>query len=259
MTDAEETFVEFDRHGEVAVIRLNRPQRMNAMGAIMLGQLRDAYRTLTEDDDLRVGVLTGTGRAFCAGRDIKEGAEAGARLQDQATSANTDLFMENNSPKPLVAAVNGYAGGAGFYLGTRAVDFSVAARSATFQIAEVPRGILHGWQTGFWMGLGRAAAHELAFGMKVSGQRAYDMGLVNRVCDDEELLDTALAAAREIAAMPPEVIRDNRTLLRRIAPAVPQELVDAALELRLEIQRRRGDGDAEFLAARGAGAAAARA
>ena len=251
MTDATETFVEFERSDEVAVIRLNRAERMNAMGAVMLGQLRDAYRTLAEDDDLRAGVITGTGRAFCAGRDIKEGAEAGARLQDQATSAHTDLFMENNSDKPVVAAVNGYAGGAGFYLGTRAVDFSVAARSATFQIAEVPRGILHGWQTGFWMNLSRAAAHELAFGMKVTGQRAYDIGLVNRVCDDEDLLETALAAAREIAAMPPEVIRDNRALLRRIGPAVPQELVDAALELRLEIQRTRGDGDAEFLASRG--------
>ena len=259
MTEATQTFVEFERIGEVAVIRLNRPERMNAMGATMLGQLRDAYRVLAEDDALRVGIITGTGRGFCAGRDIKEGAEAGARLQDQATSANTDLFMENNSAKPLVAAVNGYAGGAGFYLGTRAADFSVAARSATFQIAEVPRGILHGWQTGFWMNLSRAAAHELAFGMKVSAQRAYDIGLVNRVCDDEELLEVALSAAREIAAMPTEVIRDNRTLLRRIAPAVPQELVDAALELRLEIQRRRGDGDAEFLAARGARAADAKA
>ena len=184
MTAATEVFVEFERVGEVAVIRLNRPERMNAMGATMLGQLRDAYDALAQDDGLRVGIITGTGRGFCAGRDIKEGAAAGARLQDQATTANTDLFMENNSAKPLVAAVNGYAGGAGFYLGTRAVDVSVAAQSATFQIAEVPRGILHGWQTGFWGNLSRAAAHELAFGMKVSGQRAYDMGLVNRVCGD---------------------------------------------------------------------------
>ncbi|MGN6125623.1 MAG: enoyl-CoA hydratase/isomerase family protein [Humibacter sp.] len=250
MTENAETFVEFERNGEVAVIRLNRPERMNAMGAVMLGQLRDAYHALEEDESLRVGVITGTGRAFCAGRDIKEGAEAGARLQDQATTANTDLFMENNSAKPLVAAVNGYAGGAGFYLGTRAVDFSVASRAATFQIAEVPRGILHGWQTGFWMSLGRAASHELAFGMKVSGQRAYDIGLVNRVCEPDELLDVALTAAREIAGMPAEVIRDNRALLRGIAPAVPQELVDEARGLRLEIQRRRGDGDAEFLSAR---------
>ncbi|MCR2799339.1 enoyl-CoA hydratase/isomerase family protein [Microbacterium sp. zg-Y818] len=250
MTDATETFVEFERSGEVAVIRLNRPERMNAMGAIMLGQLRGAYRLLAEDDSLRVGVLTGTGRGFCAGRDIKEGAEAGARLQDQATTANTDLFMENNSAKPVVAAVNGYAGGAGFYLGTRAADFSVAARSAVFQIAEVPRGILHGWQTGFWMNLSRAAAQELALGMKVSGQRAYDMGLVNRFCEDEELLDVALSVAREIAAMPQEVIRDNRALLRGIAPTVPREVVDAALEMRLEIQRRRGDGDAEFVSSR---------
>jgi enoyl-CoA hydratase/carnithine racemase len=251
MTDQVEQFVEFERHDEVAVIRLNRPQRMNAMGAVMLGQLRDAYRTLAEDDSLRAGIVTGTGRAFCAGRDIKEGAQAGTRLQEQATTANTDLYMENNSVKPLVAAVNGFAGGAGFYLGTRAADFSVASRSASFQIAEVPRGILHGWQTGLWMNLSRAAAYELALGMKVTGQRAYDMGLVNRVCDDDELLEVALAAAREIATMPTAVIRDNRALLRRVAPAVPQEIVDAALEMRLEIQHQLGDGDKEFLTSRG--------
>jgi len=256
MTDAEETFVEFERSGEVAVIRLNRPERMNAMGSVMLGQLRQAYRTLAADESLRVGIITGNGRAFCAGRDIKEGAEAGARLQDQATTANTDLYMENNSAKPLVAAVNGYAGGAGFYLATRAVDLSVASRSASFQIAEVPRGILHGWQTGFWMNLSRAAAHELALGLKISAQRAYDVGLVNRVCDDDQLLDTALAAAREIASMPPEVIRDNRELLRRIAPPVPAELLDAAREMRMEIQRRLGDGDSEFLASRSTPASA---
>jgi enoyl-CoA hydratase/carnithine racemase len=259
MTAATEVFVEFERVGEVAVIRLNRPERMNAMGATMLGQLRNAYDALAQDDGLRVGIITGTGRGFCAGRDIKEGAAAGARLQDQATTANTDLFMENNSAKPLVAAVNGYAGGAGFYLGTRAVDVRVAAQSATFQIAEVPRGILHGWQTGFWGNLSRAAAHELAFGMKVSGQRAYDMGLVNRVCDDAGLLDVALTVAREIAAMPPEVIRENRALLRGLAPTVPQPLVDQALELRLDLQRRRGDGDAEFLAAQAAKAGSGRA
>jgi len=243
------SLIEFERVGDVAIIALNRPERMNALGSEILSELREAYRELADDASLRVGVITGRGRAFTAGRDIKEGAQTG-ELARQATTANLDLFMENNSPKPLVSAVNGYAGGAGFYLATRAVDFVVAGASAVFQIAEVPRGIMHGWQTGYWAGLSRAAARELAFGFKISGRRAYDMGLANAYAEDADLMDTALSAARHLAAMPATVIEANRQFLKRLDPVIDENLAAEAKGVYRALLATQGAGDAEFLAAK---------
>ncbi|MFD0661770.1 enoyl-CoA hydratase/isomerase family protein [Thermocatellispora tengchongensis] len=165
--------------------------------------------------------------------------------------------MNCNVAKPLVAAVNGYAGGAGFYLATRAVDFVVAARSASFQIAEVPRGILHGWQTGYWANLPRAAARELAFGFRISGRRAYDMGLANAYAeDDEQLMPSALAAARHIGAMPQSVILTNRELLKRLENELPPDVAADGRAAYLSLLERAGAGDREFLERRGTSAPA---
>lgn len=239
--------VEVDRQDNIAIITLNRPERMNALGRVMLDELRAAYREVEDDPAIGAAVLTGRGRAFCAGRDIKEGAEGDTGLREQATTTNVDLYMTNNTAKPLVSAVNGFAGGAGFYLATRAVDFVVAGRSAAFEIAEVPRGILHGWQTGFWANLSRAAARELAFGFRIGGQRAYDMGLANAVSEDADLLETALKAARHIARMPREVILTNRQLLARLDPQVPADLSAEGRAAYLSLLERGGAGDREFL------------
>ncbi|MEV3964201.1 enoyl-CoA hydratase/isomerase family protein [Nocardia sp. NPDC050193] len=219
-------YLELDRVGSVAVIRLNRPERMNALGAELLADLRAAYTEIDTDDSIAVGVITGTGRAFCAGRDMKEANTGDTPLSEQATSKNIDVYLENGRAKPMVSAVNGYAGGAGFYLGTRAVDLVIAAESASFQIAEVPRGILHGWQTGYWFNLSHAAAMELAFGFRIDGRRAYDCGLANAVVADGELMDTAMRWAQRIAEMPATVIAANRELRAKLENQVPAAVED---------------------------------
>lgn len=243
------SYVEFERVGKIGIIRLNRPERMNALGTQMLDELRQAYRELEGDPALAVGIITGNGRAFCAGRDIKEGAETGASLREQATTKNTDLYMECNVGKPLISAVNGYAGGAGFYLATRAVDLVIAAESASFQIAEVPRGILHGWQTGYWLNLPRAAARELAFGFRLSGTRAYQVGLANEVCADGDLMAVAMARAEHIAAMPSAVISYNRDLARKLENVIEPGLAEVGRQLYLELlsQGNADEGDRAFL------------
>lgn len=239
--------VEFEKVDQTGIVTLNRPERMNALGRDMLAELRAAFDEVDRDPDLKVGIITGNGRGFCAGRDIKEGAEDGAGLRDQATTHNVDLFMTNNHSKPFVSAVNGFAGGAGFYLATRSVDFVVAGASAAFQIAEVPRGILHGWQSGFWLGVSRAAAREIAFGFKVGGRRAYDMGMANAYAEDGELMDAALAAAKTIASMPSEVIALNREFLKRLDPQLPEELAGDARQAYLSMLEKQGAGDEEFM------------
>ena len=244
--------VEYERTGPVGVVRLNRPERMNALGAAMLDELRAAFTEIDSDDAVRVGVITGSGRALCAGRDIKEANTADTSLSEQATTKNLDLFMENNHAKPMVSAVNGYAGGGGFYLATYSVDLVVAAESASFHIAEVGLGILHGWQTGFWFNLSKAVSTELAYGFRVGGRRAYDGGLANRVTTDGELMDTAMGMAQHVAAMPLPIIEANRALRSRLDNRIPED-VDAEGGRRYrEIMDSglAGEGDKAFLASR---------
>lgn len=243
------TFVEFERDGAVALITLNRPERMNALGNDMLLQLKDAYAEIDANDAIKVGIITGRGRGFCAGRDMKEASTSDTDLSEQATSKMHTLFMENHSTKPLISAVNGYAGGAGFYLATRAVDLVVAARSARFQIAEVPRGILHGWQTGFWFNQTRAAAMELALGFAVDGERAYATGLANDVADDDRLMEVARARADYVAAMPANLIRANRAFRARLENEVPPPVDADALRVYHELLEdgTAAEGDKSFL------------
>lgn len=243
------SFVEFERVGPVAVVTLERPDRMNALGAEMLLQLQAAYEQIDRDSAVRVGILTGRGRAFCAGRDMKEANTAETDLSEQATTKMHTLFMENHSSKPLVSAVNGYAGGAGFYLATRAVDFVVAAESARFQIAEVPRGILHGWQTGHWFNLSRAASLELAFGFAMNGARAHAVGLANDVTPDDRLMEVAMARADYIAQMPADLIAANRALRARVENTVPAEVDDDGNRMYRELMASgvAAEGDRAFL------------
>ncbi|WP_214104068.1 enoyl-CoA hydratase/isomerase family protein [Acrocarpospora catenulata] len=248
------SYVELERNGSVAIIRLNRPERMNALGAEMLDQLRAAYTEVDTDDGIAVGIITGNGRAFCAGRDIKEANTGDTPLEQQATSKNVDLYMENHRAKPMIAAVNGYAGGAGFYLATRAVDLVVCSPSASFQIAEVPRGLLHGWQSGYYFNLSRAASIELAFGFRVSGERAYAMGLANELTSDEDLLATAVKRAEYIAQMPAGVIADNRALRAKLENVVARELeVEGQQRFRALVNAGvAAEGDRSFLEKRSA-------
>jgi enoyl-CoA hydratase/carnithine racemase len=149
----------------------------------------------------------------------------------------------------MVSAVNGYAGGSGFYLALRFADIVVAAESAVFHIAEVPRRILEGWQTGFMLGLSRAASFELAFGFRISGRRALEIGIANDLTTDENLMDVAMARATHIAAMPPDVIRYNIELRRRLDAIVPSDVAQRGSELRNTVadDPNAAEGDKAFL------------
>jgi len=216
--------VTYEKQGAIAIITLNRPEKLNAMNAQLLADLRGGYEEFERDEQVFVAVITGSGRAFCAGRDIKEQAQTGGGLEAAATTQNVDLYMTNALSKPMIAAVNGFAGGSGYLLATRFVDLTVAAEAAIFEITEVRLGQMYGWESGREFGLTRTASMELAFGFPLSGRRAFEVGLVNDVTANDRLMAVAMARAEHIARMPQRIIRYHRELLRMMIPPIPEDV-----------------------------------
>ncbi|GAA7762097.1 MULTISPECIES: enoyl-CoA hydratase/isomerase family protein [Cupriavidus] len=198
----------------VAIIRLNRPDRMNTLGGTMKPDLARAFFELARDDtSVRCVVLTGTGdRAFCAGADIKERAGGTAHPADYyVTQQRThELFRGiEEFEKPVIAAINGVALGGGLELALCA-DIRLAAKSARFGLPEIKLGVIPaaGGTQRLPRVVGPAIAKELIFTSElINADAAKDIRLVNRVIDDDKLMDAALTMARRIAAQPPLAVR----------------------------------------------------
>ena len=137
--------VETERHGQILIVRMNRPERLNALSHEMRTLLAEAWTTYRHDDALEVAIFTGTGRGFCAGEDMKESLQNGA--PGGRRPAIEDPFMSGALEKPVIAAVNGFAMGGGFMLVER-TDLRVAARGAVFEVSEAKRWLLGGYNHG---------------------------------------------------------------------------------------------------------------
>ncbi|MDT4920417.1 MAG: hypothetical protein QOI15_1319 [Pseudonocardiales bacterium] len=202
----------------VALITLNRPDRLNALTDAMFDEFRAALAELGRDETVRAIVVTGAGRAFCAGLDLDEAAKlpaAGAasflRTQNRWGAA---IAAPVSTPQPVIAAVNGAAAGAGFSLAA-ACDMRIAAPAARFNAAFVRIG-LSGGDCGISWTLprivGRGIASELLYtGRFVEADEAHRIGLVNRVADDP--VGAALELAESIAANSPVGIQLTKSLL----------------------------------------------
>jgi enoyl-CoA hydratase len=254
MTDpqrVDEPSVLYESTDGIATITMNRPRQLNAFNRDMFRGLAEAFIRFREDDADRVAILTGTGeRAFCAGVDLKERAgsgEAGLGFPDIAPLVNPFWPGRTNLvEKPVIAAVNGYAMGGGFYMVLQA-DLAVASSSAQFEISEIPRGTVAGWETGALHGLPVKVWAEIAFGGRLNAQRAYDVGLVNEVVPPEKLMDAARSRAQAILRVPPRVIRRNLELLKRIKPTIAPDVWAAEADY---LEESRNDPDtAEAIAA----------
>jgi enoyl-CoA hydratase/carnithine racemase len=206
--------VDVTQHGTTRVVRINRPERRNALDTETMEALGVAFETAEHDDGVRVVLLTGEGnQAFCAGMDLRETPEERERPRRGPGLA---VVQTRVYPKPLVVAVNGAAVGGGFEL-VMTADLVVAADHATFAVPEVKRGLVGaGCSTRLAARVPPAIAAQLTLtGDPVSAARAWELGLVNEVVPAAELLDRSLALADRVAANAPLALRVTKELLAR--------------------------------------------
>lgn len=215
----------------VALLRLNRPEARNALNMELRRALAATFRALDADEEVRVAVVTGDGKAFAAGADLREMVDAGAvEMMLRGTHRLWQAIAD--FPKPIVAAVSGHALGGGMELALHA-DIVIAGESAKFGQPEVRVGIMPG--AGGTQRLLRAAGRYRAMlllltGEMVDAREAQAMGLVSRVVPDGEVLDRALDIAGTIAAMPPLAVAQIKEVVNLGA--------DAPLATALALERK---------------------
>jgi len=199
----------------VATLTLNRPERLNALGDTLRDDLQDAVTRASDDPDVRVMIVTGAGKGFCSGGDVKamsERKESGSGrpiMEKVAPGRDRTVLALRDSPKPVIAAVNGAAAGAGMNLAL-CCDMRLASTTAKFAQAFVRRGLHPDWGGTYFLPrvVGTAKACELIFtGEIIDAQEALRLGIVSAVHAPEELLPAAHALARKIADGPPIAIR----------------------------------------------------
>jgi 2-(1,2-epoxy-1,2-dihydrophenyl)acetyl-CoA isomerase len=201
-----------ERHGETAVVSLNRPESLNAFDAQLRRELCLAVREVNDDPAVKVAVLTGAGRAFCAGADLAESAESAEnfRVEDQLNGEYKPVLLEMNSaPMPWIAAVNGAAAGIGSAFAMNC-DLIVMAEDAYIYQAFTAIGLVpDGGATWHLVRtLGRQRAYEvIVSGEKIRAQKCLDWGLCNRVVPAAELMEQTLAWASELATKSPLALR----------------------------------------------------
>lgn len=230
-------YVLYEKRGHIAIITLNRPERLHALGRELSAELRDAETEFINDDDVWIGIYTGAGdRAFCAGRDLKEAAEQAAVAVPapgaRATRKSSIGRFEHIAPdhgKPTIAAINGVAYGGGLEKALTC-DIRIAAEGARMALAEVKVGLC---PPGGSFNLPRLIGLSNAMWLLLSGEpadahEALRIGLVTRVVPHAELMPTALAMAETIAANAPLAVRATRKLAR------------LGLEMPLDYGRRMG-------------------
>ena len=240
----------YEKRGRIAIITMNRPEAMNSLTKEMLIGLEAAFEDYNNDPELRCAIFTASGdRAFCTGLDLKvalpalnEGDALG--YEDPAKRPFQNVY------KPIITAVNGVcvAGGLEFLLGT---DIRIAAEHAKFGLAEVrwavvPAGGSHGRlpQQIPWA----IAMEMLLTGNTIDAQRAYDIGLINKVVPAERLLDEALAYAERICENGPLAVRTAKEIAMRALNNEPAFVLEKTMSARVFASEDAREGPRAFAA-----------
>lgn len=229
-----------ERDGDIGWVRINRPERLNAFAGTMREDIEAGLHELEADDSVRCVIITGVGRAFSTGGDIRVMAQLAAERDRERfaelvrTGARIVSFIDRMS-KPVIAAVNGPAAGAGACLAL-ACDLRIASETASIGFTFVRVGLHPDWGGSFFLPrlVGPALAAELIYtGGMVSAERAERLGIFNRVVPPAELEPAARALAGQIASGPAGVTAAVKRSLRRSATATLEEMLELETEAQL--------------------------
>jgi enoyl-CoA hydratase len=204
-----------EKHHGFAIVTLNRPQAMNALSRDLRRDFVAAFSNCTEDQDIRVIILTGNGKAFCAGFDLKElGSNDATNTAEEADNVVARAMEAFEGP--IIGAINGHCITGGFEMAL-ACDILIASDNARFADTHARVGMLPGWGLSQKLPrlIGLSRAREIAFtGAPIFAQQAYEWGLVNHVVTADELIPRAVKMALDICTCVPQVLQHYRTLIK---------------------------------------------
>ena len=240
--------IRYEVRDGIATIALHRPDKLNAYTPEMGEEIVDGFERARDDPAARVVILTGDGRAFCAGVDLDylkarmAGGDAGSgpRLGQEALVRTWPLEAARY-PKPVIAAINGAAYGVGVTM-TLGCDVRIAARSAVLGLNFTKLGVLPGLGSTYHLPrlVGPAKASEIVLsGARLSAEEAHAIGLVQRVVGDDALADEARALAAAMAEVRPEVLAAAKHALRHGADASLEDALREEQRLSGELDRMR--------------------
>ncbi len=202
--------VTIERQGAIAIVSFNRPESLNAIEAGIRAEILAATEEVNADDSVRVVILTGAGRAFCAGADLTEKQSPDFSVEDQLNLEYKPVLMAiANAPKPWISAVNGAAAGVGSAFAMNC-DLTVMADNAYIYQAFAAIGLIPDGGATWHLArtLGKKRAYELiALGEKLTAYKCLELGLCNRVVPADKLMDEALALATELVGKAPLSLR----------------------------------------------------
>lgn len=223
----------------VASITLNRPDKLNSFDREMALETIDALDKAKEDPNVRAVLLTGEGRAFCAGQDLAEAIAPGTKIEDILTTQYNPIVRRiRGIPKPVVAAVNGVAAGAGANI-AYACDLTLAAEGANFIQSFINIGLIP--DSGGTSTLPRLVGMQRAFGQmilapKVNAKEAEALGMIWKALPDTDLMNEATVLAKKLAGMPTKAIALTKEALNR----GQSNTIDAQLDVENELQTIAG-------------------
>lgn len=205
--------VRLDKREGYAIVTLNRPEQMNALSRELRADFVAAFEACVQDDAIRVIILTGNGRAFCAGFDLKELSSSDSNASQEADNKVARAMEAFTGP--IIGAVNGHAITGGFEMAL-ACDVLIASENARFADTHARVGMLPGWGLSQKLPrlIGLSRAKEMSFtGAPVFAQQAYEWGLVNHVLPADELLPRAIKMAEDMCACVPHILAQYKPLI----------------------------------------------
>lgn len=208
----------YEKRDQIAIITLNRPDALNAINRQLRRELAEAITEFDSDRNAFVAIVTGAGRAFCAGRDLKERAAdnaAGVQARGADSMAPDRPYMWPQTWKPLIAAINGYALAGGWSI-AQMCDLRIASEDARLGITETKWSLLPPFGTVLPKLIPMSAVLELVFtAQPITAQRAYEIGFLNKVVPADRLMPEAIALAEQIAENAPLAVQYFKELAYR--------------------------------------------